>query len=90
MSDFRQMGRDCCSNQPHRTSEKAVELIEIEISNSKLSVIDKKEIHMQPNRLIRSTGVTSSSLVVNLKIKAVTFFMAAALVTVCGFGDQST
>ena len=89
LSDFRQTGRDCCSNQPHQTLVKAVASIDIKVSHLKLSVLESKEKNMKKERLIRGTSVTKSSLVLSIKAKVVVFTATAALVMMCGLGDHS-
>ena len=60
----------------------AVASLEMEISRSTMSVCEHKEANMKEIRSIRSTGVTSSNIKVNVKAIMASVLAAVSLVMV--------
>lgn len=88
MSDFRQMGREGCSNQQHQLAKHIV-IFDFEISKN-TAVIESKEIDMKNSRSNRSTSVVSNTMVVRFKAELIALFTAASLVMMPGIGDLSS
>lgn len=88
-SDFRQAGRDSCSNQQHPKLARSDVLLNFEISDKTSAVIKLKEMDMKKYESTRSTSTLSINLAVRFKAKFIALFTATSLVAMSGIGDHS-